>query len=61
MRVSATVGKDGVPHNLKPLSGDQRLVSAALLAIGQWRYKPATLNGEAIESEVIVTIAFQLK
>jgi TonB family protein len=61
VRVSATVGKDGVPHNLKPVSGDQRLVSAALLAIGQWRYKPATLNGEAIESEVIVTIAFQLK
>jgi TonB family protein len=61
VRVSATVGNDGVPRNLKPLTGDPRLVNAALLAIGQWRYKPATLNGEAIESEVIVTIAFELK
>lgn len=61
VRVRATVGKDGMLRNLKPLSGDPRLIPAALSAIGQWRYKPATLNGEAIESDVIVTTAFNLK
>jgi TonB family protein len=61
VRVSATVGKDGALWNLKPLSGDPRLIPAALSAIGHWRYKPTTLNGEAIESEVIVTTAFELK
>ena len=61
VRVRATVGKDGMLRNLKPLSGDQRLIPAALSAIGQWRYKPATLNGQAIESDVIVATTFELK
>ena len=48
VRVSATIGKDGVPKNLKVIAGDERLVQAALAAISQWRYRPATLDGEPI-------------
>jgi len=59
VRVKATIGKDGVPTNLTAVSGDPRLVQAALDAIRQWRYRPATLEGQAIETTTTVTVAFQ--
>jgi TonB family protein len=59
--VNATIGTDGVPRNLKVIRGDQRLIPAALSAIGQWRYRPATLGGRPIETQIVVTITFQLK
>ena len=59
--VNATIGKDGIPKNLKVIRGDQRLVGAALAAIGQWRYRPAVLAGEPIETQIEITIDFHLK
>lgn len=59
--VNATIGKDGVPKDLKVIKGDQRLVGAAFTAIRQWRYSPATLGGVAIETQTTVTVAFELK
>lgn len=59
--VNATIGKDGIPRNLKAIKGDQRLINAALAAIGQWRYRPAVLAGEPIETQIEVTIDFHLK
>jgi TonB family protein len=59
--VNATIGKDGIPKNLKVIRGDQRLTSAALAAIGQWRYRPATLAGDPIETQIEITIDFHLK
>jgi TonB family protein len=61
IQVNATIGKDGVPKDLKVISGDLRLVPAALTAIRQWRYRPATLSGTPIETQIVVTVAFQLK
>ena len=58
--VRATIGKDGVPTNLKALSGDARLIQAALQAIRQWRYRAATLEGQPIETTTTVSIAFGL-
>ncbi len=58
--VRATIGKDGVPTNLKAVSGDPRLIQAALQAIRQWRYRAATLEGQPIETSTTVTIAFGL-
>jgi protein TonB len=60
VRFRATIGKDGVPTNLKALSGDARLIQAALQAIRQWRYRPATLEGQPIETTTTVSIAFGL-
>jgi TonB family protein len=60
VHVSATIGTDGVPKNLKVVNGDQRLVDAALAAIRQWRYRPATLGGEPIESQTVVSVSFEL-
>jgi TonB family protein len=59
--VNATIGKDGVPKDLKLIKGDERLVLAAFTAIRQWRYRPATLGGEPIETQTVVTVAFELK
>jgi len=60
VRVGAVIGKDGVPRNLKILSGDPRLIDSALAAIRQWRYSPATLDGEAVESQTEITVSFAL-
>ena len=59
--VNATIGKDGIPRNLTVIRGDQRLIAAALAAIGQWRYRPATLAGEPIETQIQITVDFHLK
>ena len=59
--VSATIGKDGVPKDLKVIKGDQRLIGAAFTAIRQWRYRPATLGGIPVETQATVTVAFELK
>jgi TonB family protein len=60
VRVSATIGKDGIPKNLKTVAGDPRLVPAALAAINQWRYRPATLDGEPIETQTTISVSFDL-
>jgi len=59
--VNAMIDTDGVPKNLKVIKGDQRLVAAALAAISQWRYRPATLAGRSIPTQTVVTVTFQLK
>ena len=59
--VNATIGKDGVPKDLKVIKGDERLVPAAFVAIRQWRYRPATLGGVPIETQTVVTVSFELK
>jgi len=59
--VSATIGTDGVPANLKVIKGDERLTAAALTAIRQWRYRPATLGGQSIETQIVITVSFELK
>ena len=60
VQVNATIGKDGVPRGLKAVSGDPRFIDAAIDAIRQWRYKPAMLDGQPVESQLIITINFQL-
>lgn len=59
--VNATIGTDGVLKDLKLIKGDERLVTAALTAIRQWRYRPATLGGVPIETQTVVTVRFELK
>ena len=60
VRVRATIDKDGVPTKLTAVSGDPRLIQAAFQAIRQWRYRPATLEGQPIETTTIVSVAFGL-
>ena len=55
------IGKDGIPRQMQVVRGDVRLVPAALEVIPQWRYKPALLNGQPTDSQLVVTVSFRLK
>jgi protein TonB len=59
VQVEAVVGKDGAVKSVKVLSGHTLLRDAAASAVKQWKYKPATLNGEPVESTLTVTLHFQ--
>jgi protein TonB len=56
--VEATIGTDGVVKGVKVLSGHPLLRDAAANSVRQWRYKPATLNGQPVETTVQVTLKF---
>jgi TonB family protein len=60
VEILATIDKDGVPRGLRATRGDPRLAAAALAAISRWRYKPAMLDGQPVESQLIITVNFQL-
>ncbi len=59
--VRVIIGKDGIPRQMQVVRGDVRLVPAALEVIPQWRYKPALLNGQPTDSQLVVTVSFRLK
>lgn len=56
----ATIGKDGLIHNLESLSGPPELIQAAMGAVQQWRYRPFLLKGEPVEVDTVVTVRFHL-
>ncbi|HSE47798.1 MAG TPA: TonB family protein [Terriglobales bacterium] len=58
VQLEASIGKDGSVKGVKVLSGHTLLRDAAAQAVRQWKYKPATLNGEPVESTVQVTVKF---
>jgi TonB family protein len=56
----AIIDKDGVVKNLEVVSGDPLLVSAAIDAVKQWRYRPTLLNGRAVELDTVVSVTFTM-
>jgi periplasmic protein TonB len=65
-RISGTVelmvlvGRDGSVISVQVLSGSPLLASSAKNAVEQWRYRPAVLDGQAVEVEARVTVNFVL-
>ncbi|MGA9968202.1 MAG: energy transducer TonB [Terriglobales bacterium] len=56
-----TVGTDGKPHNLKVTSIPHHdFDEAALQAVRQWTFKPATCDGEPVEAKIMVNLEFHL-
>ncbi len=60
VRIRAVIGTDGSPRGLARVSGDATLAQIAMDAISLWRYQPAMLDGQPVESEVIIPIDFHL-
>lgn len=60
VKIQQVVGIDGKVRSVKLLSGPPLLVPAALEAARYWRYLPALLNGQPIETEQEVEIEFHL-
>jgi len=65
-RVSGTVellvliGQDGRVKSIEVLSGSPMLAASAKAGVEQWRYRPAILDGHAVEVETRVTVHFVL-
>jgi TonB family protein len=54
------VGKDGIPRDIRVVKSLPRLDEAAIQAVGQWRFKPALLNGVPVEAKTRVAMTFKL-
>jgi|SRR5579862_6249797 len=59
-RLKAVIAKDGHVENLKLMSGQPLLVSAAMDAVKQWVYKPTYLNGNPVEVDTEIDVNFTL-
>ena len=58
--LSATIGADGSVGEIKVVSGSPVLAEAAKVAVRQWRYRPATLNGSPIVIQKEILFLFTL-
>jgi TonB family protein len=56
--LNATIDKKGNVVNLIVISGHPMLVSTAIEAVRQWKYRPYLVNGEAVEIETTVALNF---
>ncbi len=56
--LDVSVGEDGRPHQIKPISGDPMLVPSAVNAVSQWRYRPSLLNGKPVAVKKQITLLF---
>lgn len=56
----AIIAKDGTIEHLEFQSGPAMLMTAAMDAVRQWRYKPTMLNGEPVEVDTQITVVFTL-
>jgi TonB family protein len=58
--VDAIIQTSGKLTEMKVIDGHPLLIEAALEALRQWRYKPAKLNGTAVESPVHINVVFRM-
>ena len=61
VQISATIGADGVPRSLARVTGNSVLAEMAFEAVRQWRYQPASLNGQPVEAQTSISFSFQLR
>jgi TonB family protein len=61
VRVDALIGANGRVTSMKVISGPTLLHQAAMDALHQWKYQPATLDGKPVAMRLTVTIQFHLQ
>jgi TonB family protein len=61
VRFRALINLDGSVQEVKIVSGDPLLVSAAIDAVQQWVYSPVFVNGKASPAWTDIEISFRLK
>ena len=57
--LQAWVAKDGTVRDLKLMKGYFALGRAGIDAVRQWRFKPYTQNGKAIDFQTSITLSFR--
>jgi TonB family protein len=60
VEIQAVIDQTGKVTSAKAISGPMLLRSAAMDAVRQWRYSPASLDGKPITVEYKVTVRFRL-
>lgn len=60
VELEVLVGRDGRVLSVQVLGGSPLLAAAAKQAVKQWCYRPAILDGQAVEVEARVTVSFVL-
>jgi protein TonB len=58
--LQAVIGKDGSVQDLRVITGHPMLVSSAMEAVKQWRYRPYLLNNEPVEVDTQINVNFTL-
>jgi TonB family protein len=61
VRVDALIDASGRVSAMKVVSGPALLQQAAMDSLRQWKYQPATLNGNAVPMHLTVTVQFHLQ
>jgi protein TonB len=61
VRVDALVDATGRISSMKVISGPALLHQAAIDALRQWKYQPATLDGKPVPMHLTVTVQFRLQ
>lgn len=56
----AIISKDGSIEELQFVSGPPMLMTAALDAVKQWRYRATMLNGQSVEVDTTIDVVFDL-
>jgi periplasmic protein TonB len=56
--IAATVDTQGLLKDVQVVSGNPMLAPAAREAVQRWRYRPAILNGNPVESKVDIKVSF---
>ena len=59
--IDAVVGTEGEVHFISVISGPPSLRAAAVGAVKQYRYEPATRNGQPVPEHVNITIRFRFE
>ena len=60
VQILASITKSGSISSAKVIKGDPMLGQAALAAVKQWKYKPYTLDGQAVEVQTQISVNFKL-
>jgi TonB family protein len=61
VRIDALIDPTGRVTTMKVVSGPTLLHQAAMDALHQWKYQPATLDGKPVQMHLTVTIQFRLQ
>jgi protein TonB len=59
--IDALIDANGRVTTMKVVSGPTLLHQAAMDALKQWKYRPATLDGKPVPMHLTVTIQFRLQ
>jgi len=61
VELRAMIGTDGNIQSLQVVAGDPMFLQSAMEAVRQWHYKPAYLNGQAVEIDTYITVVYVLQ